>query len=505
MGDIKTLLTEIEKARPGYLKAQRYSDGEVAEVWSNDRLAHYFAKHASKFQVNIARRPIDAVLDRLEIMEVSAADDTTMTDLLNSVWDANQLDLEVPDALDKAETFGDAYLVVWPRVDDPNMVDVFVNDPLGMRVIYDPENPRRKDFAGRTWIDGSGFRRVTIWRAGPSVERWISKQEAQVGDTFDDDQFTQLVDKETGEPDQENLNMGLDVPVFHLRNGRPYGKPTHKSAYGTQNMLTKEIATMMDATDGYGLPFRYALTKSGTAGTLASVNPWDDEDDQDTEDTVSPSAPKGPRAEPGLIAKLTDTDAVGQLEPAQVNNFLDPISMTLRLSSVVTNTPLGYFDPSAAAASGESKKEHDKPAAKKAERHQLSYDATLRDTLEYALALLGQNDVKVMITWAPVQSVDESEETDLAAKRKTLGVPFKKFMTQLGYPDEEVQKWIDDATPDDEVLLGRVQLLAAIGQAAKDLGTASTLGVVDPALVQELIRRTISPDAVPATGSEGGP
>lgn len=489
MGDIKRLLDEIDKAKPAYEKAQKYSDGEVNEVWGSERVAAHMNKTAGKYMVNIARRPIDAVLDKLEITEVSVADDPKLTDELKvSIWDDNELDLELPDALDKAETFGDAYLVCWPRPDtDGNETDVFVNDPLGMRMIYDPENPRVKLYAGRTWINEDGYRRVTLWRAGPRVERWVSRSKAADNDSSKDEDFQEFQADEDPESWFEDLGLGLGVPVFHLRTKRPYGVPEHKAAYGTQNMLTKDIATMMDATDGYGLPFRYALTKSGGVGMLGSTT-----DDWGTDGDDTPTAPKAPKAEPGTLAKMMDTDAVGQLQPADVGNFLDPIGMTLRLSSVVTNTPLSYFDPSAASASGDSKKEHEKPAVKKANRRLRSYGATVKDTLEYSLALRGHQDVKVMITWAPTESVDDAAEVKLAQDRQDAGVPKLTTLTELGYPKEEVERWIEEATNDDEILAARVALFAQLATAAKDFGTAASLGAVSMEFVKAFIEQTMT-------------
>lgn len=493
MGDIQLLLAEIRRAKPAYEKAKRYSDGDVKEVWASPRIAKALSASAGHYEVNIARRPIDAVLDRLSISAVSVADDETATAVLNDiVWEPNELDQELPDLMDKAETFGDAYLVCW--IDpETNMPLLMVNDPLDMRLIYDPENPRRKLFAGRTWLDHDNRRRVTIWRAGPTVERWVARkaESAYPDDGYKDGDFMPIPEEPDGPLQFEDLQLGLGVPVFHARTAKPYGVPTHRAAYGTQNMLTKDIATMMDATDGYGFPFRYMLTKVGLMGPGATF-PNDDFDDEiPTGDSASPR-PASVRASAGDIAKLTDVDAVGQLEPASIANFLDPISMTLRLSSVVTNTPLFYFDPSAAAASGESKREHEKPLVKKAERHLALYNSTIRDALEYALAMDTLPDTKVMISWDPVASVDEGEELDVAAKRKGVGVPFLTFMTELGYPAEEVQRWVDEATPDDEVLAGRVALLKDLAQAAQALGAAASLGVVDATQAQALITLMIS-------------
>lgn len=507
MGDIQVLLREIFAATDEYERAERYSRGKVSEVWSNKRVARIMARSAKNYRVNIARRPIDAVLDRLEIMSVAVAgpdgdDESATRVLMEKIWDANKLDLMLPGAFDKAETYGDAYLICWPGRDD-GTVDVRVNDPKSVRVIYDPEDSLRVAFSGRTWLDSDGYRRVTLWYDGPARERWRAKvpekDGAPVGGYKDED-FEPFMD-DPDDPDswREDLAMGLGNPVFHLRNADVdgYGVPEHENVYGTQNMLTKQVATMMEATDGYGFPFRYALVKAGTTGNVASTMDHDDDWDDDEggfSPGSEPSAPKAQKVNPGELAKMWDTDSVGQLEPAQVSNFLDPISMTLRLSSVVSNTPLNYFDPSAASASGESKKEHEKPAVNKANNRLKWFDATLRDAFPYAMAMLGAPGLTVSIAWAPTETVDDQAEVTLAKSRQDAGVPLHRTLVDLGYADKDVQQWIEDATSDDEVLAHRVSLLQGLAQAARDLGTAATLGVIDETQVSVLIARIISGD-----------
>lgn len=506
MGDISLLLNEIFDALPKYEEAELYSRGRVSEVWTSKRIAHVMRKSAGKYRVNIARRPIDAVLDRLKIVSVAVeaeGDDENedLTAVLNEqIYKANRLKLKLRTALDKAETFGDAYVICWPRPGGEDGVDVMVNDPKYLRVIYDPERPDKILFSGRTWIDSNKHRRVTIWRDGPTRERWISKSPelARPTEDFKDDDFEELRD----DPDDdeswfEDLGMGLGNPVFHLRTAdeNGFGVPEHESVYGTQNMLTKQIATMMESVDGYGFPFRYALVKAGTTGNTATLDDDWDEDDED-----SHKAPTAAKADPGSVAKLWDTDAVGQLEPAAVANFLEPMAMTLRLSSVVSNTPLNYFDPSAASASGESKKEHEKPAVNKADNRLDGYDATLVDALAYAMALNLTPVPGVVINWAPTETVDDHAEVVLAKSRQEAGVPLDRTLVDLGYPAKDVKEWIENATPDDQVLEHRVALLKELAQAAQALGAAASLGVIDQATARALITRMV----VGAPGDDTG-
>src|SRR5258708_5744918 len=59
------------------------------------------------------------------------------------------------------------------------------------------------------------------------------------------------------------------------------------------------------------------------------------------------------KTEAGALANLRNTTEVGQLSPSDVSNLLQPVDTFMALASSTSETPLDYFDPSAAAASGE--------------------------------------------------------------------------------------------------------------------------------------------------------
>src|SRR3546814_17791675 len=62
------------------------------------------------------------------------------------------------------------------------------------------------------------------------------------------------VENETGE-----------IPFFHFRTARPYGRPEHKKAYGPQDALTKLVTTMMSTSAFAAFPQTWALPETGTS------------------------------------------------------------------------------------------------------------------------------------------------------------------------------------------------------------------------------------------------
>src|SRR3546814_18417719 len=85
------------------------------------------------------------------------------------------------------------------------------------------------------------------------------------------------VENETGE-----------IPFFHFRTARPYGRPEHNKAYGPQDALTKLDTNMMSNSDFANFPQRGALQETGTTTDddldWAEGDGGDAADEQNTED-----------------------------------------------------------------------------------------------------------------------------------------------------------------------------------------------------------------------------
>jgi hypothetical protein len=131
---------------------------------------------------------VKARLNRLKINSISVADATGAVEKLfkDAVYDANELDIELPAWLEKLAVYGDSYLLVWPAADanvnedgTADAVDVFVHSPLTMRAIYSEENSRKIDFVIHAWQRSDGFLRADLYypRAGDGIERWVSIKE----------------------------------------------------------------------------------------------------------------------------------------------------------------------------------------------------------------------------------------------------------------------------------------------------------------------------------------
>lgn len=488
---------ELLDARPAYVKAEAFYAGEYEEVYASQKVARMLAKSGLNEldRFNFAKLPVNAVVNRLRIRDISTEDEEANADIADLVK-RNQLDQELLGLHRKVSICGDTYMMVWPAQDKDGHVigvDMFHNSPLTVRVIYDDENPLIKAFAIKSWTTGSGKEQVTranLYYAD-RIERWVYKGRWSAKR----DQWTQF--EEDDQPWQLANPWG-EVPVFHYRTQRPYGLPEHEDAYGPQGAITKIVVSHLATVDFQSVPQRYGLIDptADPSGLQSDFDPDHPEDeDADPEDPMNTSQL---RNDPGEVWTLKGFTEVGQFEAAQPDVFLKPFDRYVKAMAQLTETPMSIFDSTGDAISGESRREANAPLRAKTKDRQSSYAATHADAFEFALRILGHDDVTVTITWEPVEVVTDAEGWQTVNSKIEAGVPREPALVEAGYAPDTVRAWMSDL--DDDVELGRrVDLLERIGAAVQSLGAGVQLQAIAPEQVARLIDRVIS-----AAGDLGG-
>jgi Phage portal protein, SPP1 Gp6-like len=429
MSDLMHAVEEIRAHADDYALAERYYNGDVDEIFASPAVKRALRGCVDSFDVNLARRPVDAVLDRVTIAAVTVPDSPqASTDLLERVWTPNRMARYSRIVHRAALIFGDAYLICWPGQEDGS-VDLFYNSPITTRVFYSAENPRLKSFAAKLWREGAGDRKVTRVNLyyPDRVERWVTKP-GVVGET--EAEFFEYAPD--GEPWPVPNSFGV-IPVWHFRTDEPYGRPEHAGAFGPQNCITKLSATLMSTIDFQGFPQRYALMEA-----TDQLVDWDDDE------SSAPSAESGLRASPGELWKLPGSTKVGQFDPANVDAFLKPMGLYTRLMASATATPLRFFDPQGQIPSGSALRADEAPLASRIRDREAMWSDEWSDVLRFACSLVGISAPTVDVQFAPVQVADDIEDWKTIELKLQVGVPFQQAMQEAGYSTQLVNEWMAD-------------------------------------------------------------
>ncbi|MFW3463895.1 phage portal protein [Streptomyces microflavus] len=476
---LRQALKELEAAKPAYVEADKFYNGTFAEPFQSLVMQRLLMSKEVNYKAVLSAVPVDAVVEKLEIVDIQT-DDEDVTEALQGVWKANQMQFVHKSAIRAAEKFGDAYIFVFPEFSEPEgeiepVLTGFATayqSPTKVRVFYDDINPAQKTHA------------VKRLKFGKKERAWLYLQNGTIelyetpDDKHDIEDFVYV-------EDVENPTGG--IPFIHLRNDLPYGRPLHEKAYGPQNQITKFIVNEVSGSDFNAFPQRYALAKArGSSG-------GDDIDWSGTDETI-PDGEDSPVSNlvsgPGRIWDLSGFDAVGQFNSADVDQYLKPIAKAVELMAVATGTPIYYFTAESVGGgtpSGESIRQRDARLNTKAAWHQQHLDAGFEELLYMVAALLYDNieDLSISIKWKPIEYVSDTEKLELIGRKIELGIPVAVAFAEGGYDEDTVREWTS-GQPNEAELLRRVTLLNTLGDAMQKLGTAAALGL-DMSNVNELV------------------
>lgn len=460
--DLGRALRDMHHSLPHYHQAANYYGGNIPELFASIRLRRAMARTGMGFRFNFAKTPVDALTDRLEIASITSSDDN-VNGMLADLWEDNQLDLEAPEIHRRAGEYGDAYVIVWPVEEAPDNgpepvvfddvqaeevipnVGIYFNSPETCRMFYDPENPLKKRMFAKRWqLPDTKQWRIDLMYAD-RIERYISLT-GEKGDK----QADYVAYRDAPDEEWPLVNPFGAIPAFHFRNDRPYGCPEHQGFYGPQDSINKLIISHMAGVDYQTFPQRYALVSPDSDTSEAADL---DEDEyvfplQEPSGATTSTANLGGEgraqltSDPGSVWYMRGVTGVGQFAVADPDVFLKPMERYLRFGAQITTTPLRMFDYEASQMpSGQSQSQADGPFVKKVRHRQMSYGATWRDVFEFALHVIGIEDVDVQVNWAPAHVVDDKAGWETVAIKLAAGVPFEQVMREAGYTDAELEGW----------------------------------------------------------------
>ena len=422
MDDIRLALDYILTKKEGYNRAETYYQGTQPEVFLNQRWFKLFQKNQSDFRFNFSKTVVDAVLNRLEIDQVetdSAAADEYFQELL----DQPDIELDINEIHRNALIYGDAYAIVWP--DETGKVTIDYNSPLTTVIIYDQENPRKKQFAAKMWQFATyNEKKIMLNLYYPDrTEKYEGYGEIENIGTPSGSNF-QLV--------EVIPNPWKEIPVFHFRTFKPYGRPEHADAFGPQDAINKLVNTHMLTVDYQGAPQRYALSNGGVSAEL----------DDFAEDANARENLSALKNGPGELWYLQGVTQVGQFAAADPKTFTEPVVEFVNQMAAITSTPTHYFLRGSYIPSGQALRVAEAPLIKKVENRQMAFESTWKDLFLFLLKVENIS-ASIDIDWKSAETVDAVDIWDVAVRKKSVGMPLEQILIELGY-DGEIAKLISD-------------------------------------------------------------
>ena len=414
LNDMKKAIDLINDRRNHYLTAEAYYEGTQTEVFSNPRWYRLLANKNNDFRFNFARTVVDSVLNRLEIANITANTEEANRKI-RDIWEMNDLQIDSDEIHRRALVFGDSYAIVWTDVNGNITTDY--NSPLTTIMIYDDENPRIKKFAAKLWqTENPNDYTQKIARLNMYYPDRIEKFEmsGEIENVVSAGGFN-LIDVVE--------NPWGEVPVFHFRTTKQYGRPEHMDAFGPQDAINKLIVTHMNTVDYQGAPQRYALSDGGNAAEFEDFN----EAGTDTENLGKL------KNGPGELWYLKGVSKVGEFSPADHTVFTEPVKDFVRSMASITNTPLHYFEKTGNVPSGESLRTAEAPLLKKVEDRQITFGSSWADMFRFILKIDNEREPNVQVKWKAVESMDSLDSWEVAVKKRVVGVSLEQVLIEMGY------------------------------------------------------------------------
>lgn len=405
--------------------------------------------------------------------------------VIEDLWEYNEFGEEAPALHKNIGKYGDMYMMVWPVIGDSEetptkayditksaaalsgtadanpeqadaiesaplkaggkkvvAVDMICHDPLTTRAFYDVENPRKMSYVIRSWEEGDGQNLVVRANLYYSdrIERYFHK-----GRPPKRKNNQSKWEPYAADGSEAVLPNPFDqIPFFHYRTDRTYGKPDHLYAYGPQLAINKLVTSHLATVDYQSFPQRYLLTDpTADNGSIQGTDsdPFAPEDDDDPEaDNMSQL-----EADPSAIWKLDGIKSAGEFKAADAKAYLDPFDRYVKAMSQVTGIPMHMFDKTGERPpSGENIRQVNEQMNSKVETRQLGVGATHRNAFTFALNLLGHEVDRVKITWRPIEVVTDLVGWQAINEKQLAGVPAEVTLIEAGYLPEEVAPWKDE-------------------------------------------------------------
>lgn len=408
MSDIKKAFEALQAKQKPMSTLWQYYDGDQPLVYTARRLREIFSRVNARFSENWAAVVVDSVLDRLSLTGFEIAGQQEVADRLTTLWDETGMKLDAREVHKAVLVCGESFVVAWKT--SQGEVEAYSHDPRQCHIEYDPENPRRKAFGAKQWVDEDRMLRMNLYYAD-RVEYYRSMKRAA--------DVTTYADMRPLSPFSQPHPFG-EVPVFRVVRERRKVRSEMANALEPQDAVNKLLTDMMVAAEFGAMKQRWVISNADNISSLQNA--------------------------PGVILDIPQNDGdgppsqVGEFDATPLKNYLDAIEHVVSAIAVITRTPKHYFFGKGGDPSGEALIAMEAPLTKKVEGYIEVMGAGWRDLAAFMLKLAG---VEVKITdivpvFSPPQTVQPLTQAQIRQASVQAGMPLRTALRQEGWNDKEL-------------------------------------------------------------------
>lgn len=430
-----------ERYTKSYVDFQRYYDGLHDMEFATPKFRQAFGNLFDTFAYNRCGSVVDAIADRLRLINWTAWEDTETesedaNQKLKLIWEVNKLQRKQGEATTEALKTGDAYAIVWPETvsylgTEQIVPRIYINNANVVAIRYD-DDTKQKLVAVKGWKRADGKFQINFY-----YRDFIYKYETlEKKDEFP----KQLSDLTLVVPDPDLVAQGIieatpnpipnpynTIPVFHMANNArdgEYGRSELANVIPLQDALNKACMDLMVAMEYGAYPQRWAIGLQ-----LGQPDP-------------ATGKVKSPFKEgPGEVWTANQGASFGSFEVANLTQFLDiqkgidtKISNVSRIPAHWLSMGQGEFP------SGEALKTADAPLVAKIEDRQTEEGQFWMDIGEFALQTLGTVGVSIKVSWKTAELRSEKEMLDAAEQKMRIGYSQEAILKDLGLTMTQIEQ-----------------------------------------------------------------
>jgi Phage portal protein, SPP1 Gp6-like len=433
---LQIALLAIEVKRPWLDRRWAYYLGHHSERVLSTKLSDVIAKQAdvlSTMFTNYCGLAVEAPLARLKVSGWKG--DQSQVEKATELWEENDLDVDGEEVHRTAMVAGDAYVIVWPRVDAETdadttgdsgqpVYDIALQDSRNMYVHYGSRRRRDRQWGAKIWLDADIPAGHYWWRAviyyRDEIVRLVGMQPASLQTPCPRDPNAFQLDMQ--EPGGQH-NLGA-VPV--VRFARAWdGRSKLEDIIPIQDRINKLTADKIVAAEFGAFPQRWVLTNDDPPPGALRPSPgglW-----------VIPPASTSPDANEDAPT------TVGQFALTELSNYDGTIQTEVNALFTIAQLPRHLLINPGVAPSGEAIKADEGPMVANVRGYRDMFAASWRDVMQ----LCG---VDVEAVFGDVEVHNELTAAQTFRELTTSGMPLRMAAEfALDLPEEELDEL--DALP----------------------------------------------------------